>query len=105
MPSTAASQRVTLTLPPDVVQEIDRQGRNRSKFVLEAVRHDLERRRREELRRSLRNPHPQSLETAELGMDEWASHLPEEDVGEITDPAAGRAVRWEPERGWIEGEE
>jgi len=50
--------RVTVTLPADVVEDIDKLERNRSAFVLDAVRHELQQRRREQLRRSLEQPHP-----------------------------------------------
>ena len=55
----AIIERVTVTLPADVVRDIDRREKNRSKFVTETVRHELDRRRRDELRRSLQNPHPE----------------------------------------------
>ena len=42
----ATVERVTVTLPNELVSEIDRREKNRSKFVAEAVRHELERRRR-----------------------------------------------------------
>jgi metal-responsive CopG/Arc/MetJ family transcriptional regulator len=41
------NERITVTLPAEVVRDIDRLEKNRSKFVLEAVRHELKRRRRE----------------------------------------------------------
>ena len=37
MPKT--NERVTITLPTEVVRDIDRLEKNRSRFVLEAVRH------------------------------------------------------------------
>ena len=40
------AERVTVTLPAEVVEDIDRQERNRSRFVLEAVRRELKRRQR-----------------------------------------------------------
>lgn len=55
-----------------------------------------------ELLRSLSSPHPESRENAELGMEEWARGLPEEDAEALVDPAAGRDVRWRPEEGWSE---
>ena len=70
-------ERVTVTLPQEVVRAIDGQERNRSKFILEAVRRELERRRREELRLSLENPHAESVELADEGFQEWLSGLPE----------------------------
>ncbi len=61
---------VTVTLRHDLVREIDRREKNRS-------------RRREELRRSLDNPHPESAELAEQGLEE----------------------RWVSGQGWVEGRE
>jgi hypothetical protein len=97
-----ASERVTVTLPVEVVQDIDRLEKNRSKFVLEAVRYELKRRRREELRRSLHNPHPESEQFADAGFDEWASGLPDENAGDLVDLKAGTSVRWIPGKGWVE---
>ena len=68
-------KRVTITMPRDIVESIDRKTRNRSKFILDAVRRELERRRREDLRISLRNPHEESQLVADLGIDEWAALL------------------------------
>ena len=95
--------RVTVTLPNDLVRDIDRREKNRSKFVAEAVRNELDRRRREELRRSLHNPHPESAELAEQGLEEWARGLPEEDGQALVDSNAGKAVQWVPGEGWVEG--
>ena len=78
-----SKQRVTVTLPEEVLEGIDRRERNRSRFILTAVRHELQRRRREELRRSLRRPHPESEEMANLGMAEWGSRLPQETGAEL----------------------
>jgi Arc/MetJ-type ribon-helix-helix transcriptional regulator len=99
MPSV---ERVTVTLPEDLLRDIDRREKNRSKFVAEAVRRELDRLRREELRRSLQNPHPESTELAEQGLEEWSRRLPEEDVEALLDSRAGKAVRWVPGEGWVE---
>jgi len=101
----ATVERVTVTLPDDVVRDIDRREKNRSKFVAEAVRHELDRRRRAELRRSLQNPHPESAELAEQGLEEWARSLPEEDTEALVDRSAGKPIRWVPGKGWVEGRE
>jgi len=98
------AERVTVTFPPEMVKSIDRWERNRSRFIQEAVRHELQRRRREELYRSLRNPHPESRQMAELGLGEWAQRLPDEPVSELVDPAGGTEVRWIPGEGWREVE-
>jgi hypothetical protein len=97
-----AHARVTVTLPEDVVRDIDRVEENRSKFVLEAVRRELARRRREELRRSLRASHPESSVVAEAGLDEWAARLPDEPASDLVDLDAGTSVSWVPGEGWLE---
>jgi hypothetical protein len=96
--------RVAVTLPNDLVKEIDRREKNRSKFIAEAVRNELDRRRRDELRRSLDNPHP-SAELAEPGLEEWTRGLPREDAAALVDINAGRPIRWVPGEGWVEGRE
>ena len=98
-------ERVTVTLPNGLVKDIDRRGKNRSEFVAEAVRNELDRRRRAELRRSLQNPHPESADLAELGLGEWTRSLPEEDTAALVDDSMGRPVRWIPGTGWVEGQE
>ena len=97
--------RVTITLPRDLVEDIDRREKNRSKFVAEAVRRELDHRRRTELQRSLRNPHPESAQLAEQGFEEWARGLPEEDAEALVDGSAGKPVQWVPGEGWVEGRE
>jgi Arc/MetJ-type ribon-helix-helix transcriptional regulator len=99
-----ATNRVTVTLPAELVESIDRQDKNRSRFVAEAVRRELERRRREELHRSLENPHPDICDLAEQGFDDWARSLPDEDVEALVDLSAGKTVRWVPGQGWVESE-
>ena len=100
-----SGERVTVTLPSELVRDIDRREKNRSKFVAEAVRHELDHRRREELRRSLQNPQPESAELADEGLEVWARGLPEEDGEALVDCRAGNAVRWVPGEGWVEGSE
>jgi hypothetical protein len=95
-------ERVTVTLASDLIREIDRREKNRSKFIAESVRHELDSRRQAELRRSLQNPHPESVELAEQGLDEWARGLPDEDTGALLDGNAGKPIRWIPGKGWLE---
>ena len=97
-------KRVTVTLPETIVEEIDRWEKNRSKFVLEAAERELELRRRQELERSLRYPHPESHLVAEVGIEEWGEGWPEKDEA-LVDPSDGRPVRWTPEDGWSEESE
>ena len=99
MPSV---ERVTVTLPVDLLSDIDRREKNRSKFVAEAVRRELDRRRRAELRLSLDHPHPDSAELAEQGLAEWSRGLPEEDAEGLVDSSAGKPISWVPGKGWIE---
>ena len=101
----AAVERVTVTLPNDLVRDIDRREKNRSKFVAEAVRHELDRRRRAELHRSLQNPHPDSGELAEQGLEEWTRGFPTEDTEALVDSSIGKPIRWIPGQGWVEGRE
>jgi len=98
----ASVERVTVTLPNDLIKDIDRREKNRSKFVADAVRRELDRRRREELHRSLQNPHSESAAIAEQGLEEWSRGLPEEDVEALVESDAGEAVRWVPGEGWVE---
>ena len=51
--SRPLAERVTVTMPSELVAGIDRIEANRSRFIAEAVRH--------ELRRSLEAPHPLQL--------------------------------------------
>ena len=95
-------ERITVTLPNGLVRDIDRQEKNRSKFVAEAVRRELDHRRRQELRRSLQNPHSESKELSESGLEEWSIGLPQEDAGALVDGSAGKAIRWVPGEGWVE---
>lgn len=96
--------RVTVTLPEELVRGIDRRERNRSKFILEAVEHEIEARRRQELLDSVANPHPQSEEVAEVGFGEWSEMASQEDE-ELLDPTAGTTVRWNRGEGWVEIED
>jgi hypothetical protein len=97
----ATNERVTVTLPVDVVEGIDRFERNRSRFIAEAVKHELARRRRGELQKSLQSPHPEAAELAEAGLAEWGQSLPADEVG-IVDVSAGKPVRWVEGQGWVE---
>jgi metal-responsive CopG/Arc/MetJ family transcriptional regulator len=99
----ATTTRVTVTLPAEVVKEIDRLERNRSRFVLEGVRRELRRRRREALRQSLAAPHSESLEVSEEGLSHWADELPHDD-SRLVDPGAGIAIRWVEGEGWQEAD-
>lgn len=97
----ATTERVTVTLPVDLVKGIDRLERNRSRFIAEAVEHELARRRREGLLRSLQSPHPEAADLAEMGLADWGTSLPADDEG-LVDMAAGKPVRWVEGQGWVE---
>jgi hypothetical protein len=92
--------RVTVSLPTQVVASIDQLAKNRSRFVLEAVTNEVQRRHQEELRKSLQNPHEESEELAETDLDRWATGLPDEKTEDLVDTEVGTAVRWRPELGW-----
>ena len=94
--------RVTVTLPEEVVAEMDRSVANRSRFVLEAVTRELARRRRAALRASLSVPHPESLTIAEAGVGDWGGSLPSEDAEGLLDPSRAHGLRWVEGKGWKE---
>src|SRR2546429_8764969 len=93
------SERVTVPLRSDLLEEIDRVERNRSRFMAEAVERELQRRRREELLQSVVNPHPETAELADSGLGDWVRDLPEEN--DLVDLSTGTAVRWVEGRGWV----
>jgi hypothetical protein len=95
------SERVTVTLPAGTVESIDKLEKNRSRFIAQAIRRELEHRRHEELQRSIDNPHPEAGELADAGFDDWATSLPTEDDG-LVETAAGTQVVWVPGEGWRE---
>ena len=74
--------RVTATLPSETVRE----------------------ERTEQLRQSLRHPHPESLEMAEAGFATWAEGL-SDDASDLIAPGAGEDVRWTADHGWVGAEE
>jgi hypothetical protein len=94
------NERVTITLPANLVRDIDRIEKNRSKFLQEAARHELERRRRDLLARSLQNPHPETAELADTGFRDWAASLPDEDAAGLVNLQEGTEVRWVQGEGW-----
>ena len=97
----ATNERVTVTLPAQLVEDIARFERNRSRFILEAVQRELVRRRRDGLLRSLKSPHPEASELADTGLAEWAASLPTGDEA-LVDMSAGKPVRWVEGQGWVE---
>jgi len=99
----ASLDRVTVTLPTELILEIDRREKNRSKFVADAVRNELDRRRRQELRRSLDSPHAESSQLADQGLEEWARGLPDEDTEALLNNSAGKPIRWVAGKGWVAG--
>ena len=83
---------------------MDHRSTNRSRFIQEAVRHEIVRLRREELNRSLASPHPESSEMEEVGVEEWDASLPEDDAADLVDLDQGTEIRWIPSEGWTEVE-
>jgi hypothetical protein len=95
------AERVTVTLPAELVRSIDRMAKNRSRFVAEAIERELMRRRREALRLSLEHPHPDAAELADAGLHDWAASMSAADA-DLVDTSSGTAVRWVEGQGWIE---
>jgi hypothetical protein len=94
----ATTERVTITLPADLLERIDRFERDRNRFITVAVQHELERRRREGLLGSLDNPHPDTAEIAETGLGDWGPSFPGDE--DLVDLAQSIAVRWDEGKGW-----
>lgn len=94
------AERVTVTLRSHLIEEIDRIERNRSRFISIAVEHELQRRRREALRESVANPHPETAALADVSLGDWVDDLPEE--YDLVDLSSGTAVRWVDGSGWVE---
>lgn len=92
------SERITVTLPTDLVEQIDRLGRSRSKFITEAVEHELSRRHRDALRISLHTPHTKTVRFIDAGLSEWMPDLPGDEP--LVDVSAGTPVRWIAGQGW-----
>jgi len=89
---------VTITLPSDLLEEVDQLERNRSRFIAEAVQHEVTRRRRAALMQSVQSPHPETTQLVDAGPD-WTPELPDDEG--LLDPAGGTAVRWVEGQGWI----
>ncbi len=53
------------------------------------------------LRAALENPHAETVQLAELGLDEWARAAG--DCTDLLDPRGGTPIRWCPGKGWVEG--
>lgn len=95
----ATAERVTVTLSAELLEEIDRLERNRSRFIAEAVQHELTRRRRDTLLQSIGNPHSETMELVDTGLADWTSDLPDDEG--LVDVSAGTAVRWIEGQGWV----
>jgi hypothetical protein len=95
----STTERVTVTLSAHLVEGIDRLERNRSRFIAEAVEHELTRRRREALLSSVRNPHPETADPVDAGLGEWTADLPDDEG--LVDATGGTAVRWLEGQGWV----
>jgi hypothetical protein len=95
------TERVTVTLPIELVERIDRLERNRSRFMAEAAEHELVRRRHEGLLRSLAAPHAEAADLADDSLADWGASLPAEE-DQVVDVTAGTPVRWVPGQGWTD---
>ena len=93
--------RVTVTLSADLVDGIDRIERNRSRFIAEAVKHELTRRRQAGLLQSIRSPHADTVALVDTGLADWVSDLPADEG--LIDIDGGTPVRWVEGQGWTKG--
>jgi post-segregation antitoxin (ccd killing protein) len=95
----STTERVTVTLSAELVERIDRLERNRSRFIAEAVERELTRRRRDALLGSVHNPHPETADLADAGLEAWTADLPNDEG--LVDVTAGTAVLWVEGEGWV----
>ena len=95
----SGTERITVTLSAELIEGIDRLERNRSRFVAEAIEHELARRRRESLLSSVENPHPETADLADNSLGDWTADLPNDEG--LVDVRAGTAVRWVEGQGWV----
>jgi len=95
------SARVTVTLPVDLVERIDRLEQNRSRFLVDAAEHEIARRQRAALLKSLEVPHPETADVAAASLADWAASLPAEDE-RLVDTDTGTPVAWVAGRGWTD---
>jgi post-segregation antitoxin (ccd killing protein) len=95
----STTERVTVTLSAELVEGIDRLERNRSRFISEAVEHELTRRRREALLSSVHSPHPETADLTDAGLGEWTADVPDDEG--LVDVTGGTAVRWIEGQGWV----
>jgi post-segregation antitoxin (ccd killing protein) len=95
----ANAERVTVTLSAELLEEIDRLERNRSRFIAKAVQHELDRRRRDALLESISSPHSETTQLVDTDLTDWTSDLPDDEA--LVDLSAGTAVRWIEGRGWV----
>ena len=92
---------MTVTLDADLVDGIDRIERNRSRFIAEAVQHELARRRQAAVLQSIRSPHADTVALVDTGVADWVSDLAADDG--LVDVDAGTPVRWVEGQGWTKG--
>ncbi len=91
-------ERVTITLPADLIERIDQLERNRSRFIAAAVERELTQRRQDALLQSVQNPHPETTELVDMGLSDWVADLPGDET--LVDVDAGTPVRWIEGQGW-----
>ena len=91
-------ERITVTLPAHLLEKIDQLERNRSRFVAEAVEHELAQRRRNARLQSIQNPHAETTDLVDVSLSDWISDLSGDEA--LVDANAGTPVRWVEGQGW-----
>lgn len=100
----AQVERITVTLPPGLVSQIDRVDTNRSGFLARAARRELRRLERKALKLSLdaRVFTGEDRELVAAGLADYGSSLPDEDCEAMIDLSAFKPIRWVAGKGWVE---
>lgn len=100
----AQVERITVTLPPGLVSQIDRVDTNRSGFLARAAHRELRRLERKALKLSLdaRVFTEEDRELEAAGLADYGSSLPDKDCEAMIDPSAFKPIRWVVGKGWVE---
>jgi hypothetical protein len=95
----AAELRVPISVAAELIASIDQLKPDREAFVAGAIRNELARRGRG----AQVVVHPETLEPAEVGFDEWAAVADESDAA-LIDPSSVVSLDWDAHAGWVRGD-
>jgi len=95
-----AELRVPIPVAAELIASIDQLEPDREAFVAGAIRNELARRGRG----AQVVAHPETLELAEVGFDEWAALADESDAA-LIDPSSVVSLHGDAHAGWVRDDE